>query len=106
MTGPTRFRWGFLVALLVAATAGAACDANPPAPVPAPPEQTIDRTPVASVGAPSERDWPTYHQNNARTGVAPGFAPPTQLAVGWTAALDGAVYGQPLVIGDVVYAAT
>jgi outer membrane protein assembly factor BamB len=51
-------------------------------------------------------DWPTYHHDNARTGVAEGFAPLGTLSRAWQARLDGAVYGQPLVIGDRVIAAT
>jgi outer membrane protein assembly factor BamB len=38
--------------------------------------------------------------------VAPGLAPLGTLARAWEAALDGAVYGQPLVVGDRVFAAT
>src|SRR4051812_20588847 len=51
-------------------------------------------------------DWPTYHHDNARTGVAPGFPAARSLSVAWRADLDGAVYGQPLVVGPVVFAAT
>jgi outer membrane protein assembly factor BamB len=51
-------------------------------------------------------DWPTYHHDNARTGVAGQLAPLGTLRRAWQASLDGAVYGQPLVIGDRVIAAT
>jgi polyvinyl alcohol dehydrogenase (cytochrome) len=51
-------------------------------------------------------DWPTYHHDNARTGVAGQLAPVGTLRRAWQAKLDGAVYGQPLVIGDKVIAAT
>jgi hypothetical protein len=51
-------------------------------------------------------DWPTYHRDNARTGFAPDVPPVGTLAVAWHARLDGAVYGQPLVVGDLVLAAT
>jgi polyvinyl alcohol dehydrogenase (cytochrome) len=51
-------------------------------------------------------DWPTYHHDNARTGVAGQLAPLGVLGHAWQAELDGAVYGQPLVIGDRVIAAT
>jgi outer membrane protein assembly factor BamB len=51
-------------------------------------------------------DWPTYHHDNARTGVAGQLAPVGTLRHAWLAKLDGAVYGQPLVIGDKVIAAT
>src|SRR3569833_28970 len=51
-------------------------------------------------------DWTTYHHDNARTGLAAGLAPLGALSRDWSATLDGAVYGQPLVIGDRVFAAT
>ena len=51
-------------------------------------------------------DWPMYNQNVSRTGVAPGLAPAGALSTAWTAHLDGAVYGQPLVVGGDVIAAT
>lgn len=51
-------------------------------------------------------DWPTYHHDNARTGVAGGFGTVTRVSSAWRATLDGAVYGQPLVVGGLVLAAT
>ncbi len=51
-------------------------------------------------------NWPAYHENAARTGVAPGLPPAGRLSVDWSRPLDGAVYGQPLVIGGTVIAAT
>jgi polyvinyl alcohol dehydrogenase (cytochrome) len=51
-------------------------------------------------------DWTTYHRDNARSGVASGIAPLGMLAKAWQTRLDGAVYGQPLVVGDRVFAAT
>jgi outer membrane protein assembly factor BamB len=51
-------------------------------------------------------DWPTYHHDNARTGVATAAAPLGALSQAWSAPLDGAVYGQPLVLGDKIIAAT
>ncbi|MEN3306473.1 MAG: hypothetical protein V7603_2675 [Micromonosporaceae bacterium] len=54
----------------------------------------------------SPADWPTYHHDNARTGIAAGFGTVTRLTPAWRATLDGAVYGQPLVVGDMLLAAT
>ncbi|KAA2253976.1 PQQ-binding-like beta-propeller repeat protein [Solihabitans fulvus] len=51
-------------------------------------------------------DWPTYHRDNTRHGTAPGLPRVGALSVAWRAPLDGAVYGQPLVIGGRVIAAT
>jgi outer membrane protein assembly factor BamB len=60
----------------------------------------------ASTGATAGADWPSYHRGNDRSGAASGVPAPDRLAQGWTAKLDGAVYGQPLVLGDLVIAAT
>lgn len=51
-------------------------------------------------------DWPTYHRDNARTGNAADLAPLGTLGTAWQATLDGAVYGQPLVVGGQILAAT
>jgi len=52
-------------------------------------------------------DWPTYHLNAARTGNDASFPAFTgSLTAGWSAALDGAVYAEPLVVHGRVIAAT
>jgi hypothetical protein len=51
-------------------------------------------------------DWPTYHRDAARTGVAPAQPAAGRLAIAWRRHLDGAVYGQPIVVGNTVIAAT
>lgn len=56
--------------------------------------------------APDPADWTTYHHDDSRAGAAPRLAPLGTLAKAWEAALDGAVYGQPLVVGHRVFAAT
>jgi hypothetical protein len=50
-------------------------------------------------------DWPTYHGDNARTGVAssPKLG---QLTRAWSATLDGQVYASPLISGGRVIVAT
>jgi outer membrane protein assembly factor BamB len=53
--------------------------------------------------------WPTYGRTAARTGVAARVAAaagPGGLRISWQAHLDGAVYGQPLLAGNRVIAAT
>ncbi|HEY5435201.1 MAG TPA: PQQ-binding-like beta-propeller repeat protein [Candidatus Limnocylindrales bacterium] len=60
-------------------------------------------TPLASATA---ADWPVYHRNAARTGYDPGFPAPGTLTRAWSANLDGAVYGQPIVVGGRIFAAT
>jgi polyvinyl alcohol dehydrogenase (cytochrome) len=51
-------------------------------------------------------DWPEYDANPARTGIAAGLPAAGPLSTAWTAHLDGAVYGQPLLVGNEVIAAT
>jgi outer membrane protein assembly factor BamB len=51
-------------------------------------------------------NWPTYHANARRTGSVAGLPPAAKLAIGWSRRLTGAIYGQPLVIGRIVIAAT
>ena len=51
-------------------------------------------------------DWPVYHHAPARSGYAAATLPAGPLSIAWTRRLDGAVYGQPLVIGGLVIAAT
>jgi outer membrane protein assembly factor BamB len=50
--------------------------------------------------------WPTYNRDLARDGAAVGVPAAGSLSVAWRAQLDGAVYGQPLLIGNYVVAAT
>ncbi|MGH6657156.1 MAG: PQQ-binding-like beta-propeller repeat protein [Actinocrinis sp.] len=61
--------------------------------------------PVARAAV-TEGDWPTYHLNNLRDGYQSRLDPLSTLSVDWNAALDGAVYGQPLVVGGRIFAAT
>ncbi len=61
---------------------------------------------AASPAALPGTDWTTYHRDAARTGVAPASPAAGRLAIAWQRRLDGAVYGQPLVVGGLVIAAT
>ncbi|MGH3765951.1 MAG: PQQ-binding-like beta-propeller repeat protein [Pseudonocardiaceae bacterium] len=93
------------VIAVVALAAVAGCSA--PTLAPAPPPISSARPPGAPAPATvGPADWPTYHHDNARSGVADQLAPLGTLRPAWQAPLDGAVYGQPLVIGDKVIAAT
>jgi outer membrane protein assembly factor BamB len=59
-------------------------------------------TPPAGAG-----DWPTYHHDAVRTGVASDQQPLGAVKRAWTSVpLDGALYAQPLVIGGRVLVAT
>jgi hypothetical protein len=73
--------------------------------------QSAAVAPAAAPGGPAPAapaaDWPVYHFDAGRTGNYPSF--PTfagPLAAGWSAALDGAVYAEPLVVNGTVIAAT
>jgi outer membrane protein assembly factor BamB len=70
----------------------------------APPARTL--TPAQSHAAHPAAAWPTYGRDVARSGVAASVAAPGPLTVSWRVRLDGAVYGQPLLVGDLVIAAT
>ena len=70
----------------------------------APPARTL--APGGGSGAHPGAAWPTYGGDFARTGVAAGVATAGPLRVSWQAHLDGAVYGQPLLVGTLVIAAT
>jgi len=92
---------------LLAAAAG--CTSSPgngiaPPAGSAPPDMTLTTAPD-NAGYPGA-DWGTYGHDFARTGVAADTAPAGPLSVSWRMQLDGAVYGQPLLVGSTVIAAT
>ena len=100
--GPGRARTLAAVAMLAACGCAAGKTAG----------HTAGRTPTASPAAslPSAAaaagNWPVYHANAARTGSVSGLPEAGPLGIAWRRKLDGAVYGQPLVIGGLVIAAT
>src|ERR1700730_9070743 len=75
---------------------------SPPSPIVA----TASTTPGSAPASSGAQDWLAYHRTSARTGVATGSPAAGTLSIAWTQRLDGAVYGQPLVVGDLVIAAT
>ncbi|GLY90969.1 PQQ-binding-like beta-propeller repeat protein [Actinoallomurus iriomotensis] len=83
-----------LVALLSAVGCGSGT-ARPHGPSPTPPGKAA---PAAS--------WPTYHGGNDRAGWVAGFPDPRRPTTAWSAKLDGAVYGQPIVAGGTAYVGT
>lgn len=61
---------------------------------------------VAMTAGCAVTNWPTYHRENTRAGDNP-FADLSSPRPAWTSpTLDGAVYGEPLVIGSTVVVAT
>src|SRR5690348_5545169 len=99
-------RWGACAVILLLTLASGACTGSNPPPGPAQSERTLTATSSPGGRPVIGDDWPTYHRDNARTGLAPSVGTIGRLSVAWKATLDGAVYGQPLVVGDIVYAAT
>jgi outer membrane protein assembly factor BamB len=104
-----------VAALAAVALAAAACSGtgitdsspaggatNAPASTPTAADSLSLSAPASSTGA----NWPEYGANPARTGVAAGVPRAGALSTAWVARLDGAVYGQPLVVGSEVIAAT
>jgi outer membrane protein assembly factor BamB len=76
------------------------------APAATSPATTSQPASAESPAAQAGTDWITYHRDAARTGVAPAQPAAGGLSIAWRRHLDGAVYGQPLVIGRLVIAAT
>src|SRR5215469_4442019 len=93
--------------ILLAATACtvAACSGGTTATgqqnTPPPAQVTLGASSPGAGGHPAAA-WPQYGQNAARTGIAGGLPAAGPLSTRWTAQLDGAVYGQPLVVGGTV----
>jgi len=69
-----------------------------------PPSRTL--APNPGDGGHPAAAWPSYGRDFARSGVAAGVATPGLLTASWRVRLDGAVYGQPLLVGTLVIAAT
>jgi outer membrane protein assembly factor BamB len=117
INGGMRVRWRRAArgtALSAAACVVAACTsgvatstAQSPAQSPA---QSSSGTPQVTLGPASGTHpaaaWPEYNENAGRTGVAIGLPQAGPLNRRWSTQLDGAVYGQPLVVGGMVIAAT
>jgi outer membrane protein assembly factor BamB len=62
--------------------------------------------PITTAPAVGPGDWPTYHGDLQRTGVARSMPAPTTLRVVARLALDGQVYASPVVAGGIAYVAT
>lgn len=97
--GPVLVLLCSLAAIITACTAGQTAQ-------PARPQVTASGELAAAGSGGSPTDWLTYHGDLARSGSAHGLPAAGPLSVRWLADLDGAVYGQPLVIGGTVIAAT
>jgi hypothetical protein len=101
---------GYLAAVVLLGLAGCSQSSSPAGPAPtssasaATPSTATSQTSSAEAG--KAGDWPTYHRTNDRAGQGVAIPSPRHLGAAWQANLDGAVYGQPLVLGNLVIAAT
>jgi outer membrane protein assembly factor BamB len=94
--------------LAAAACAVAACSGagGPAGGGPGADASTAGATSSANAASSTGGNWTQFGENAARTGMAEGIPAAGALSTAWTAHLDGAVYGQPLVVGSEVIAAT
>jgi outer membrane protein assembly factor BamB len=95
--------------LLTACTSGASRPGNSSAPT-APTTAATSAAPTTAAPttaspAPAAADWPTYHGNAARTGVASALPAGTPRLL-TTLRLDGQVYAAPIVAAGISYVAT
>src|SRR5580700_5223688 len=71
----------------------------PPSPPTAASSPASSAVPSAASGG-QDADWPTYDRTADRSGVSVSSPAPGTVRSSWTAAVDGAVYAQPLVVGS------
>lgn len=96
---------GALAAILSACSGASSGSGSPPPPS----VRSAPTTPIQPTTSPlpaGPADWITFGHDNTRTGAAQGITRPGTLSTAWRAQLDGAVYGQPLLLGETVLAAT
>ena len=92
---------GALLGLLVAGmlVAAQACSGSPP--------NDVSVNPSGVPAARAGDSWTTYHHDAGRHGYDPHANPASgRLQTAWARRLDGAVYGEPLVVGGRVVAVT
>jgi outer membrane protein assembly factor BamB len=110
-----RRRWPWLVAAVIAITAAAcsssdksATNASSPSPSSSLPTSTSTTLPdSSSSGAPANATWIGWGHDATRSGVTDDGPSANGLQKVWTSPeVDGDVYAQPLVVGDLVIVAT
>lgn len=106
-------RFGFCAVLastiaLVACGSGGSASSGEESAAPRGPASSATGAPGSPGSSPARQaaSWPTYHGGNDRAGWVPGFPTPRALGRGWSARLDAAVYGQPIVVDGTAYAGT
>jgi len=91
-------------AALAVSVAAAACSSGPAEHPATSGTGTTGTSPAAATARAT--NWLQYHGNAGRTGTVEGLPAAGRLSMAWSRRLGAAVYGQPLVIGDTVIAAT
>ncbi len=93
-----------LVMLLVLTGCQSASSSQPAqvTPLALTPSPTTNKSSVSQSGT----DWTTYHRDNTRAGYVATMPDPQKLTQAWNMKLDGAVYGEPLVVHGHVLVAT
>jgi outer membrane protein assembly factor BamB len=95
-----------LPALAAAGCTSASAPAAPAASTPPPASTAPAAAPTSATPVTQDADWPTYDRTAGRSGVSVSSPAPGQVRRSWTAAVDGAVYAQPLIVGSEVIVAT
>src|SRR4051794_20834914 len=89
-----------LVLLVAACSSGSVPAESPPSTA-----SSAPTAPATSAAPVTSAEWTTYGGNAQRSSTVAG-PDPSGASVAWRAALDGRVYGSPLVVGGRVTAAT
>jgi outer membrane protein assembly factor BamB len=102
VTGRRLFAYFVVIALLVAA-----CSSGGGKKTKSTAGTTATTAPSTRAPQPTGGAWPTYHRDATRTGFEPTGPTPSALRTVWESPpLDGAVYAEPLFVGNHVFVAT
>ncbi|HEX6777708.1 MAG TPA: PQQ-binding-like beta-propeller repeat protein, partial [Ktedonobacterales bacterium] len=93
-----------LVILAACGTPASTHQTTPISPLTSP--TTAQPSTTAGAGLPGGSDWTMYHRDAQRTGYSAATPDPQRLTKTWSKNLDGAVYAEPLVVGNRVIVAT
>lgn len=93
-----------LVILAACGSPASTHQATPTFPLTSP--TTAQPSTTAGTGLPGGSDWTMYHRDAQRTGYSAATSDPQRLTKTWSRNLDGAVYAEPLVVGNRVIVAT
>src|SRR2546429_6476796 len=93
---------GISLLLIILSACGSATTQTKPSITPL----ALTRTAQQTATPTRSTDWTTYHRDNQRTGYIASTPDPHSLSKIWGKQLDGAVYAQPLVVGNHVIVAT